>query len=137
MVVEITPIDVQTLHWKFYIVWTVLNASFVPIVYRSSHCPFLSYISCCPAISDRRPEDFDRLFHVNQAVLVFRDENAISSQRPHVFIEYEQMQVRRDSSLVSANPETLRQRFKKMTMVNQEISDEEKGGFGEREREKV
>ncbi len=47
------------------------------------------------------------------------------------------MQVRRDSSLVSADPETLRQRFKKMTMVNQEISDEEKGGFGEREREKV
>jgi len=112
----------------------VLDAAFVPIVYRSSHCPFLSYISCCPAISDRRPEDIDRLFHVNHTVLVFRDENAISSQRPHVFIEYEQTQVRRGNSLVSANPKPLRQRFEKMIMVNQERSDEEKGAFGEREK---
>ena len=33
MVVEITPIGIQTLQWKFYIVWTVLNASFVPLTY--------------------------------------------------------------------------------------------------------
>lgn len=33
MVVEITPIGIDTLHWKFYVIWTVLNFSFVPIVY--------------------------------------------------------------------------------------------------------
>ena len=33
MVVEITPIGIQNLKWKFYIVWTVLNASFVPLMY--------------------------------------------------------------------------------------------------------
>ena len=30
MVVEITPIGIKTLGWKFYIIWTVLNGSFVP-----------------------------------------------------------------------------------------------------------
>jgi len=30
MVVEITPIGIKTLNWKFYIIWTVLNGSFVP-----------------------------------------------------------------------------------------------------------
>lgn len=33
MVVEITPIGIQNLQWKFYIIWTIFNASFVPIVY--------------------------------------------------------------------------------------------------------
>jgi MFS family permease len=33
IVVEVTPIGLQTLGWKFYIVWTVLNASFLPILY--------------------------------------------------------------------------------------------------------
>lgn len=33
MVVEITPIGIQSLQWKFYIIWTIFNASFVPIVY--------------------------------------------------------------------------------------------------------
>ena len=33
MVVEITPDGIKNLRWKFYIVWTVLNASFVPLVY--------------------------------------------------------------------------------------------------------
>ena len=33
MVVEITPIGIQSLGWQFYIIWTVFNAAFVPIVY--------------------------------------------------------------------------------------------------------
>lgn len=33
MVVEITPIGIGSIHWKFYIIWTVLNFSFVPFVY--------------------------------------------------------------------------------------------------------
>ena len=33
MVVEITPIGIQNLQWRFYIIWTVFNASFVPLMY--------------------------------------------------------------------------------------------------------
>lgn len=57
MVVEITPIGIQSLHWKFYIIWTVFNASFIPIVY-------LFY----PETADRTLEDVDRLFRENQDV---------------------------------------------------------------------
>ena len=32
-VVEVTPIGIQNLGWKFWIVWTVLNAAFLPILY--------------------------------------------------------------------------------------------------------
>lgn len=38
MVVEITPIGIQSLGWRFYIIWTVFNASFVPIVYLYGRC---------------------------------------------------------------------------------------------------
>ena len=57
MVVEITPIGIQSLHWKFYVIWTIFNASFVPIVY-------LFY----PETADRTLEDVDRLFRENQNV---------------------------------------------------------------------
>ena len=33
MVVEITPIGIDSIGWRFYIIWTVFNFSFVPIVY--------------------------------------------------------------------------------------------------------
>lgn len=33
MVVEITPLGIENLQWKFYILWTVLNFSFVPFVF--------------------------------------------------------------------------------------------------------
>jgi hypothetical protein len=33
VVVEITPIGVQNLGWRFWIVWTVLNAAFLPVIY--------------------------------------------------------------------------------------------------------
>ena len=31
LVVEITPPGIQSLQWKFYIIWTVFNFAFVPI----------------------------------------------------------------------------------------------------------
>ena len=52
MVVEITPPGIGSLGWKFYIIWTVFNAAFVPIVY------FLY-----PETADRSLEDMDRYFH--------------------------------------------------------------------------
>ena len=62
MVVEITQIGIQTLRWKFYIIWTVLNGSFVPFTY------FLY-----PETAGRTLEDIDEYFRRKPGLLVFRD----------------------------------------------------------------
>ena len=62
MVVEITQIGIQTLKWKFYIIWTVLNGSFVPFTY------FLY-----PETAGRTLEDIDHYFRKQPGLLVFRD----------------------------------------------------------------
>jgi hypothetical protein len=61
-VVEITPIGINSLHWKFYIIWTVFNGAFVPLVY-------LFY----PETAGRTLEDIDRYFMEHDNILVFRD----------------------------------------------------------------
>jgi hypothetical protein len=33
IVVQVTPIGTQNLGWKFWIVWTVANAVFIPTIY--------------------------------------------------------------------------------------------------------
>lgn len=85
MVVEITPIGIESLGWQFYIIWTVFNAAFVPIVY-------LFY----PETSDRTLEDIDRLFRENGNILVFTDPNAISTTRPLAYLEREDFDARMD-----------------------------------------
>jgi hypothetical protein len=70
IVVEITPIGIEKLGWQSYIIWTVFNASFVPIVY-------LFYLET----SDSTLEDIDRLFRENGDILIFRDKNAIATER--------------------------------------------------------
>ena len=88
MVVEITQIGIQTLHWKFYIIWTVLNGSFVPFTY------FLY-----PETAGRTLEDIDHYFRKQQSLLVFRDKIATQSTRPIELIEKEEQEVRRLSSV--------------------------------------
>ncbi|KAL9063958.1 MAG: hypothetical protein Q9157_008011 [Trypethelium eluteriae] len=88
MVVEITPIGIQTLQWKFYIIWTVFNFAFIPTVY-------FFY----PETAGRTLEDLDRYFRENHKVLVFRDKDAISQKRPIAYIEHEREEVRRTSSV--------------------------------------
>ncbi|KAB8295094.1 hypothetical protein EYC80_007032 [Monilinia laxa] len=78
MVVEITPIGIENLGWKFYIIWTIFNACFVPIIY-------FFY----PETSDRTLEDIDRLFRENTSILVNRDPDAISKKRPARYFEAE------------------------------------------------
>lgn len=62
MVVEITPLGVHNLRWKFYVIWTVLNGSFVPFTY------FLY-----PETAGRTLEDIDHYFREQPGLLVFRD----------------------------------------------------------------
>ncbi|KAJ5851787.1 sugar transporter [Penicillium soppii] len=71
MVVEVTPIGIQNLGWRFYVIWIVLNAVMVPIIY-------LFY----PETAGRSLEDMDDYYRVKPPLLVFRDKEAISSKRP-------------------------------------------------------
>ncbi|KAL0258638.1 hypothetical protein SLS55_006135 [Diplodia seriata] len=88
MVVEITPPGISSLGWQFYIIWTVFNGAFVPIVY-------LFY----PETADRSLEDLDRLFIENHNIFVFRDKDAISTKRPQQYIQHEKEEIRRHSSI--------------------------------------
>lgn len=60
--VEITPIGISSLGWKFYIIWTVFNGAFVPLVY-------LFY----PETAGRTLEDIDRYFMDHDNIFVFKD----------------------------------------------------------------
>ncbi|GAM89376.1 hypothetical protein ANO11243_074130 [Dothideomycetidae sp. 11243] len=102
MVVEITPPGIQSLGWKFYIIWTVFNASFVPIVYLFF-----------PETAGRTLEDLDGYFRSKPSVLVFRDKEATSSTRPEKYIEHEQEEIRRNSSFVGANGEKVTEQFRR------------------------
>ncbi|KAL9101385.1 MAG: hypothetical protein Q9163_003343 [Psora crenata] len=115
MVVEITPIGIQNLRWKFYIIWTIFNASFIPIVY-------LFY----PETAGRTLEDLDRMFRENHRVFVFLDNDAISSKRPAAYIEHEEREMRRNSSAVAADPKTMERMRERVTTANKDMSDEEK-----------
>lgn len=106
-VVEITPIGIQNLQWKFYIIWTVLNASFVPIVY-------LFY----PETAGRTLEDLDRIFREHPPMLIYRDKVAISSKRPQHFIDHEEAEVRRNSSF---DPRALRRGSKVRSSRSTEV----------------
>lgn len=74
IVVEVTPIGIQNLSWKFYIVWTCTNAAFLPVLY------FLY-----PETSDRTLEDLDAYYRENPPLIVTKDKDAISRTRPEKF----------------------------------------------------
>ncbi|KAF2242601.1 sugar transporter [Trematosphaeria pertusa] len=78
VVVEVTPRGLQNLGWRFYIVWTVLNAAFLPILY-------LFY----PETSDRSLEDIDAYYRENPSLIVIGDKDAISVRRPQKFVDME------------------------------------------------
>lgn len=94
MVVEVTPPGIASLHWRFYIIWTVFNFSFIPIVYF-----FYS------ETAGRTLEDIDQYFAGRAPLLVFRDKEAISQKRREKYVEHEVRSVRRNSC-VAAGDET-------------------------------
>lgn len=112
MVVEITPIGIQSIRWKFYIIWTVFNASFVPLTY-------FFY----PETADRTLEDIDRMFRDNQSILVFRDPDMTSSKRPRRYVEHTEREIRRNSSVVTTTDPELRRQM--LDRVNKEIEAEQ------------
>ncbi|KAL5602168.1 hypothetical protein FOBRF1_009701 [Fusarium oxysporum] len=87
IVVEITPIGIQNLGWRFWIVWTVTNALFLPVIY------FLY-----PETSNRKLEDMDDYFRENPSVMVIRDNDAIATKRPEKYIQREQEDIQREEA---------------------------------------
>ncbi|KAL4970933.1 sugar porter family MFS transporter [Aspergillus stella-maris] len=90
MVVEITPIGIQNLGWRFYIIWVSLNAAMVPILY-------LFY----PETAGRTLEDIDEYYRSNPPLLVFRDKEATSLRRPERYRIKEEEVVRKNDLGIS------------------------------------
>lgn len=76
MVAQITPPGIDNLGYRFWIIWAVICASFVPITY-------LFY----PETANRSLEDIDRFFADNHNIFVFRNKMATQLSRPEVYEE--------------------------------------------------
>ncbi|KAJ4263421.1 hypothetical protein NW762_006240 [Fusarium torreyae] len=82
MVVQITPIGIQNLGWKFYLIWVFMQFFSIPILY-------VFY----PETANRRLEDIDIVFEEGLRICVFLDKEATQVQRPSRFIAMEQQEV--------------------------------------------
>ncbi|KAJ5886989.1 uncharacterized protein N7473_009663 [Penicillium subrubescens] len=87
VIVEITPIGIQSLGWKFWIVWTVTNALFLPVLY------FLY-----PETANRSLEDIDAYYHSNPSLIVTIDADAICRKRPQKYIDREDEELERTTA---------------------------------------
>ncbi|KAI5457397.1 general substrate transporter [Mariannaea sp. PMI_226] len=84
IIVQITPIGIQKLGWKFWIVFTIFNAAFMPVIY-------LFY----PETSNRTLEDIDEYYRNDPALIVTGDKDAVSCKRLSKYMEREQSHFRR------------------------------------------
>ncbi|KAF4126858.1 Sugar transporter [Geosmithia morbida] len=74
MVAQVTPPGIANLGYKFWIIWAVICASFVPITY-------LFY----PETANRSLEDIDRYFYDNPGIFVFKNKQATQLSRPQIY----------------------------------------------------
>ncbi|TGJ86216.1 hypothetical protein E0Z10_g2514 [Xylaria hypoxylon] len=74
LVVEITPIGIQNLGWRFYVIWAVLNFVMLPIIW-----------AFFPETANRSLEDLDAYYRENPPLLVIKDKDATSVSRPRKF----------------------------------------------------
>ncbi|KAJ5769410.1 hypothetical protein N7520_003969 [Penicillium odoratum] len=87
-IVEITPIGIQSIGWKFWIVWTVTNACFLPIIYLFF-----------PETANRSLEDIDAYYRSDPSLIVIRDPDAICRGRPQKYIDHEAEEVSRTAKI--------------------------------------
>ncbi|KIW48354.1 uncharacterized protein PV06_00949 [Exophiala oligosperma] len=74
MVAQVTPPGIANLGYRFWIIWAVLCASFIPTTY-------LLY----PETANRTLEDIDRYFEEHRNIFVFNDKMATQLKRPEVW----------------------------------------------------
>ncbi|KAL2432233.1 MFS-type transporter oryC [Exophiala dermatitidis] len=84
MVAQVTPPGISNLGYRFWIIWAVICASFVPITY-------FFY----PETANRTLEDIDRYFEEHRNIFVHRDKFATQLQRPEVWAQMDQEFARR------------------------------------------
>ncbi|KAL5042744.1 hypothetical protein BDW71DRAFT_216715 [Aspergillus fruticulosus] len=94
VVVEITPIGIQNIGWRFWIVWTVFNAAFLPIIY-------FFY----PETANRTLEDLDSYYRTNPSPIVTGDPDATSVKRPLKYIQHEDEELQRNAKGMSVEVE--------------------------------
>ena len=82
IIVQITPIGLRNLDWAFWILFTVFNAVFIPVIY------FLY-----PETAHRTLEDIDVYYRHNPSLIVTKDPDAICSRRPQKYIDMEQEEI--------------------------------------------
>ncbi|KAI0406778.1 sugar transporter [Xylaria palmicola] len=74
LVVEVTPIGIQNLSWRFYVIWAVVNAVILPLIW-----------AFFPETTNRTLEDLDAYYRDDPPLLVINDKDATSLQRPEKF----------------------------------------------------
>lgn len=100
VIVEITPIGIQNLGWKFWIVFTVFNAFFLPVIYLfyPETGKFLSLavslILNLTFAANRTLEDLDDYYRNSPALIVINDADVTSSKRPQKYIDKEKEHLR-------------------------------------------
>ncbi|ODM20755.1 hypothetical protein SI65_03808 [Aspergillus cristatus] len=86
IIVEITPIGIQNIGWKFWIIWMVLTATFLLVIY-------LFY----PETANRSLEDIDAYYRSNPSLFVIRDPDANCTKRPQKYIQHESEEVQKNA----------------------------------------
>lgn len=76
MVAEVTPSGIANLGWRFWIIWAVICASFIPIT-------FFFY----PETANRSLEDIDRFFETKPGIFIHRNKIATQLHRPDIYEE--------------------------------------------------
>ncbi|KAJ5572450.1 hypothetical protein N7450_009434 [Penicillium hetheringtonii] len=84
IIVEITPIGIQNIGWRFWIVWTVTNLLFLPILY-------FFY----PETANRSLEDIDAYYRTKPSLIVVGNRDAICRSRPQKYIDHEQDEIQK------------------------------------------
>ncbi|GME45892.1 Sugar/inositol transporter [Neofusicoccum parvum] len=90
VIVEITPIGIQNLGWRFWIVWTVFNAVFLPVIY-------LFY----PETANRSLEDLDAYYRTNPPLIVIKNPEAISTKRPLQYAQQEDQEIHKTEAEIA------------------------------------
>lgn len=101
--IEITPIGVQNIGRRFWIVWTVFNAAFIPITYVfypeiGLHLAITSNSLASGwrySTADRTLEDMDTYYRTNFNLIIIEDPDATSARFPSTYIEHEQNKVQK------------------------------------------
>jgi MFS family permease len=75
LVVEVTPIGIQNLGWRFYVIWAVINTAIMPLIW-----------AFFPETANRTLEDLDAYYRENPPLLVVKDKDAILILRPQKFV---------------------------------------------------